>query len=285
MIQNDENIYKFDEYYQNLRATYIRLYNSLLSKFDNDTIHDLRVCTRRLLAFINFYLTYCSSPYSDMLIKNLKFYFKKLSRLRDIQIILENNKIRASKNKKWEKFLSAISKKEQKLFKKLKTFFSNDNLSEMQGLLFFFGQDLKKSLKKNEINLNKLIQSINKQFDIVIDRFNKINIENLPTIHKFRIEFKKFRYLYEIFLYVTNANLTPSKELGKFQTMLGEIQDSDVLAREIAKFIGKTRKFDYARDILFDALDERTKFVARFIQKKDEVFKFWDKDKFSNSHT
>lgn len=81
--------------YELLTDTYISLYNNALKKFKNETIHDLRVCSRRIITLVEFALTKINSVYGENLIKILKFYFKKLSKLRDIQILQENNKEKA----------------------------------------------------------------------------------------------------------------------------------------------------------------------------------------------
>ncbi len=262
--------------YELLTDTYISLYNNALKKFKSDTIHDLRVCSRRIITLVEFALSKINSAYGENLVKILKFHFNKLSKLRDIQILIENHKAKAINSEYWLLFINYLIKKEKKIIKKLQPLFSQDNLVEIEGLFFFFELELRNALKNGIISDEDFIIALDKKYKQAIDSFDKIEIEKIDTIHKFRIKFKKFRYLYEFLQQIDTENSISSKELGKYQTLLGDIQDSEILNKSILVFVRKSGKCNLASKLLSDATGIKTAAVLKFIEKKDEVYKFWE---------
>ncbi|HOM04146.1 MAG TPA: CHAD domain-containing protein [Candidatus Kapabacteria bacterium] len=261
--------------YELLTDTYISLYNNALKKFKNETIHDLRVCSRRIITLVEFALTKINSVYGENLIKILKFYFKKLSKLRDIQILQENNKEKAINSKNWLAFINYLVKQEKKTIKKLQSLFSQEKLTEIEGLFFFFELEMRKALNNGAIKAKDLVEAINEKYKQVMIKYNQIEISDIETIHKFRIKFKKFRYLYEFLQQIDAENSISSKELGKYQTLLGDIQDSEILNRSILVYLKKTGKYNQASELLSDAAGIKTAAVLKFIEKKNEIYKFW----------
>lgn len=261
--------------YKLLTDTYVGLYNSALKKFKNDTIHDLRVCSRRIITLVNFILSKFNSIYGLNLVKTLKFYFKNLAKLRDIQILIENHKAKAIKDEYWLMFINYLYEKEKKTIKKLHPLFTQENLTEIEGLFFFFGLELRNALKNEIISAEDLIGAIDEKYKQAMNKFKNIDIAKIETIHKFRIHFKKFRYLYEFLQLISTENNITSKELGKYQTLLGDIQDSEILNNCILLYLKKRGKYDQASKLLSDAAGIKTAAVLKFIEKKDEIYKFW----------
>lgn len=267
---------KFLESYNNLSDNYLQLYNLLLNKKKTNAIHDIRVCSRRLITLLNFYLTKGSSLYAQNLSKILKFYFKNLSKLRDVQILIENNQTKSIQSKEWNSFIKFLLSREKELKRKVDNLFSENSRAEIEGLMFFFKQELVNTLNKGELTLFDLVEMINKQFEKSVQFLQNINIEKIETIHKFRIEFKKFRYLYELLYPIYPEKLMESKELGKYQTLLGNIQDSEVLLNYIAKYIRKSNGSVYFKELLIEANQMKTKHIILFFERKDDLFKFWN---------
>ncbi|MEJ5244853.1 MAG: CHAD domain-containing protein [Bacteroidota bacterium] len=262
--------------YELLTDTYISLYNSALKKFKNDTIHDLRVCSRRIITLVEFILSKVNSTYGLNLVKILKFYFKKLSKLRDIQILIENHKAKAISNEYWLLFINYLNKKERRIIKKLQPLFTQGNLTEIEGLFFFFELELRNAIKNRIISAEDLIGAIDEKYKQAMNKFKNIDIAKIETIHKFRIKFKKFRYLYEFLQQIVTENIITSKELGKYQTLLGDIQDSEILNNCILVYLKKSEKYDQASKLLSDAAGIKTAAVLKFIEKKDDVYNFWE---------
>lgn len=76
-----------------------------------------------------------------------------------------------------------------------------------------------------------------------------------------------------------------SKELGKYQTLLGNIQDSEVLLNYIMNYIQKQKGKGNFKELLIEANQQKTKHIILFFEKKDELFKFWDKTLFLDTNT
>ena len=108
-LDNTIFVEKMLESYKNLTSNYLQLYSALLEKKKTNTIHDIRVCSRRLITLLNFYLSQCNSYYANNLNKILKFYFRNLSKLRDVQIQIENNQTKSIQSAEWKCFLDYLS--------------------------------------------------------------------------------------------------------------------------------------------------------------------------------
>lgn len=166
-------------------------------------------------------------------------------------------------------------KQETKTIKKLQSLFSQEKLTEIEGLFFFFELEMRKALNNGAIKAKDLVEAINEKYKQVMIKYNQIEISDIETIHKFRIKFKKFRYLYEFLQQIDAENSISSKELGKYQTLLGDIQDSEILNRSILVYLKKTGKYNQASELLSDAAGIKTAAVLKFIEKKNEIYKFW----------
>jgi|YNPMSStandDraft_1061717.scaffolds.fasta_scaffold00016_65 CHAD domain-containing protein len=284
-LDNTIFVEKMLESYKNLTSNYLQLYSALLEKKKTNTIHDIRVCSRRLITLLNFYLSQCNSYYANNLNKILKFYFRNLSKLRDVQIQIENNQTKSIQSAEWKCFLDYLSSKEKKLKQKINELFTENSRLEIEGLMFFFKDDLKNSINNGEITINDLVSRINQQFKKCILFLQNINIDHAVTIHNFRIEFKKFRYLYELLYPFYHRVMLESKELGKYQTLLGNIQDSEVLLNYIMNYIQKQKGKGNFKELLIEANQQKTKHIILFFEKKDELFKFWDKTLFLDTNT
>jgi CHAD domain-containing protein len=114
-------------------------------------------------------------------------------------------------------------------------------------------------------------------FEQVVQLRERINPRDAATIHRTRIAFKKYRYMIELLEPVLPwAKPTQSLAMNEYQTMMGAIQDAEVMMATL-KAMAKTKKF---RGISFDRVEEFLKerhgrLVENYLERANDLFSFW----------
>lgn len=275
MIASDKNI---DEsyliYFEKAQKVYLDLYRKVILKFAEEDIHDLRVSIRRLLSIVDFYMDSYDSTYADKTRKHIKSQFKKLSELRDIQVLIDKAKKYRKAYPNIKLFIEHLAKKEKKLARKVKATLDEQQLADSEGLFFFLGKEM--FLNNALLKTSNLIELIDKRFAEVELRVDEIDNEDSETIHETRIAFKKFRYMYELLQPRFPKELRPTKELGQYQTKMGDIQDIEVFIDELGSFIEKSSAFQDMKKLLYKLASQRLDLIDEFCNSKDKYREFWD---------
>jgi CHAD domain-containing protein len=105
----------------------------------------------------------------------------------------------------------------------------------------------------------------------------RINPRDPWTIHRTRVAFKRFRYMVEALAErlpgVTGERLAAMRH---YQTMMGEIQDAEVLLRTLDKFLRKKEiKPEAARRFRAELLRRRQRLIRIYLKAADQLLEFW----------
>ena len=86
-----------------------------------------------------------------------------------------------------------------------------------------------------------LLRSVDRAFSRTRQLRARIDPRDTRTIHRTRVAFKKFRYMVEALAEYLPGGDRPSAwpAMRHYQTMMGEIQDAEVLLRTLDKFLRK----------------------------------------------
>ncbi|MCX7880217.1 MAG: CHAD domain-containing protein [Ignavibacteria bacterium] len=275
-METEVNIIKvFEERFKTLKELFGNLFLEVQKSFDDDAIHDLRVTTRRLLAFIDFLNELCGqSNYPDLRL-SLRRFAKRFNKMRDIQVQIGYFINFVKKFPKTLDFLVELKKREKKQIKNLKKYIETSTLDEFSGLFFFYWSEIKNSNCFKNLSSLSLAETAEKTFDELNFAKGNIILGNYATYHKTRIALKKFRYTIEILEKIWGIEKTRIKELQQIQNNLGEIQDYSVMLTEIDKICSK-RKYDMSN--FFDFVE----FIKQKREEKEkefwncgEIFDFW----------
>lgn len=257
-----------------LESLFRKNFDKVEESFDEDAIHDLRVCCRRIIAFHNFLSRLELLTTDTNLVTQLKHLLKSLNKIRDFQVqkyyVIEN----ISKFPILLDFLVFLKKKEEKQINKLRQNFKGNLYRGLFGLIFFYRISIKNKLNPISLSLetiNEISKNVLKQ---VLDERSKIEPKNYSTYHRTRIAVKKFRYTMEIVQPIYGFQQEELKNLQKVQTILGNIQDYSVLLNLLISFIEKssvpTEKYDRFLDFV-------NKKLAQLEQdfNADTILDFW----------
>ncbi len=258
-------------------GNYIIKFNECNDKFCEIAVHDIRVRIRRFLTLLSLVRFITNLSVTSEISMLLKDQFKTFNPLRDVQVqILKVQQIVYNQPVLYGYYHHLINC-EEGYIPLLK-----QGLMEFD-ILFFekLVNDLKSGLDKfyNENNPDIIRpQDIACQrYTAVINRFNLSQRENVRSIHKTRLSFKKFRYIMEIIQPITNMSPEEFMDLGNFQTFLGDIQDLTVFSNKIKIFAQIQKKVSEImfEPIVNELLSEREKKIDEFYSNFDKFYGFW----------
>ena len=108
-------------------------------------------------------------------------------------------------------------------------------------------------------------------------RWTQIRPQDAQTIHRTRVAFKKFRYMVEAlgdFLpWLTDNHLAGMRH---YQSMMGEIQDAEVLLRTLDKFLRKQETMpEAAGQFREELLRRRQRLIRVYLGAAEQLLEFW----------
>jgi CHAD domain-containing protein len=122
-----------------------------------------------------------------------------------------------------------------------------------------------------------LFRTVNSAFDRVSRLRGKIDPRDTRTIHRTRIAFKKFRYMVELLgnelISLEDKRLD---EMQHYQTMMGDVQDAEVLLRSLDKFIGRNQSHAASLLKFREELVRRRAWLIRvYLDAAGQLKDFW----------
>jgi CHAD domain-containing protein len=144
-----------------------------------------------------------------------------------------------------------------------------------------FEKQLKKQARDSAANL--LLRSVNKAFSRTMRFKRRIRTDRPKSIHRTRVAFKRFRYMVELLADHLPADDKMLAEMQHYQTMMGDIQDADVLLQSFDKFVRKKnirsesaiqlreellRKREWLTKVYMDAAGQLRDFWPTYVKRK-----------------
>lgn len=227
-------------------------------------VHRLRVTLRRLIAGLDLAGQISDSTDVRRLREQLKTLLHSLRKLRDLQVqesYLKNRHDQFPELRDLSKYLAQKKHKEKSAAKK--------QLAEINFKKF------KKNIShiKEKLLRHSQTPKAKKKIDRTANRMQAKLFANVTssggTVHQVRIEFKKFRYLSEIF------DRKPRSSMSRIQDLLGEIQDTSVLIETLISFIASSRNsnlYPAETELLRVNLEKRNALARRFHLNKNKLF-------------
>lgn len=137
---------------------------------------------------------------------------------------------------------------------------------------------LEKELKKRKIDMaaNLLIRSISNAHKRTTRLRKKIRAAHPESIHRTRVAFKRFRYMVELLAEDLAADEKMLAEMQHYQTMMGDIQDADVLLQTFDKFVRKKKIRSESASKLREELVRRREWLIRvYLDAAGQLKEFW----------
>ncbi len=242
--------------------------------FDDEAIHDLRVCIRRLLAFVRFIDCFCESETNLILRTRLKKNIKLFNKLRDIQVQIDYLINFIKKFPETLDFLVSLKKQEKKQIKKLRKILITNEF-DLGGDLFFYRLELRNLKCFNSISYDRVFELAKATYVETESAISNIIENDFSTYHRTRLAFKRFRYTIETvqnILLISNERL---KELQNIQTILGEIQDYTVMLGMFSEFLKKEGKELLQFQNFVEFIQQKRKLIVEDFWNKLNFIEFW----------
>jgi CHAD domain-containing protein len=228
-----------DQRWKNYRAELKRC----RTEFSNEAVHDLRVSARRILAFIQLLNTISPRPRLQKLNRAFKEQLDEFDELRDTQVILAELSDTLQELPQLQEFHNYLQEIEKGLLKTLRKKLKVIDLFDVSKRIRRMRESLKAE-SDSQLTL-PVLQAVDDAFLATKQRQNWITPAAATTIHRVRIAFKTFRYMVEIVHPLLN-DFTPEnlKRMHDYQSLMGEIQDVEVIMQALAEAPAHLSTFD-----------------------------------------
>ncbi len=248
-------------------------------EFSEAAVHDTRVETRRLLSLTKLLGPFLPAGRLRKVERALKHHLDTFDDLRDAHVqLLAVEKFRRTFPGA-RSFYNHLLKREDRLARKARKDIKGIRTRRLGKLIAACGEEIARQGKQPAARKanGRLLGAVDGAFARVRDLRARIDPEDVATIHRTRVAFKKFRYMIEILadhLAGTDGKLLAT--LHRYQTRMGVIQDVEVLAGSFDKYAEK-KKLD-AEDVgrfRAELLRRRQRLVGAYLKAADQVFEFW----------
>lgn len=236
-------------------------------QFSEEAVHDLRVAMRRLLALMDFLAFFAPSPALRKARRDIKSHLDAFDSLRDTQVMLLETSKRLAELPAIELFHRHLQKQEKRLLRQAQ--------KDIANIKDTYVKALRGALKAVVRSEEDIFAHVDEAYQTVLHRLALIDPSNTATIHRVRIAFKRFRYSVEVVrpLLPTMPDETLER-LHDYQTLMGEIQDMEVMLQAIDAFAARAPQcaLDEVKRY-YQAVHEQR--VQRYLQQMNEVYSFW----------
>ena len=249
--------------------------------FSEDSVHDVRVATRRLISTLMMIELVLPDARVRRLRRRLKRLFDALSPLRDTQVQILTLEKKALQYPELETLLTVLRVRERNLMDaaarsimKIETHTLSRTVSALKRIL----RDHFAHRMMQQSGMNALFGAAAGKFISAATLKEHVIATRPPTIHLARVGFKKLRYTLEALLPLLPAlRKQQLKAMDAYQTRMGNIQDAEVLSRVLRRFMQKRplasrRKLGAFRREL---LAQKRELIAGYVQSADDIYGFW----------
>lgn len=242
-------------------------------EFSEEAVHDLRVATRRLLAVFDLLRSLQNHKRIQKVRRVLKDQLDELDDLRDVQVLLADVSEFVRDMPELSPFEQNLAKEEKRFLRRAHKLVKSDDL---KGLSKRIGKTREVLEGFSDETLGeRILASADEAYSRVRQSYEAMDTENMASIHKLRIAFKKFRYLVEIaHPLLSNFPQENFERMHHYQSRMGDVQDMEVAGQYVAEFFESASSADFEAVSNHYASRLRAA-VSNFVEDKGEVQTFW----------
>lgn len=247
--------------------------------FSPSAVHESRVETRRLLSIIELLQPFIPAGRVRRTQAALKRHRDTFDDLRDTHV----QKLTVAEMRRdfpaARAFDRYLEDREARFIRQTRKAIKRIKPKRLQKLISACRQDAKKwrGIRLSDLANRMLLAGIDRAFNQTRRLKEKIDPNDTDTIHYTRVAFKKFRYMVE-----TLATRLPQADerllaaMHHYQTMMGDIQDAEVLLRTLDKFLlKKPANQPDARRFRAECLRRRRWLIRVFLDAAGQLGDFW----------
>ncbi|HMB21351.1 MAG: CHAD domain-containing protein [Chloroflexota bacterium] len=213
--------------------------------FSNEAVHDLRAAARRMLAVVWLLNSISPRPRLQKLSRAFKDQLDEFDGLRDTQVVLAEISETIQELPQLQIFENYLWSVEKRLLKTLRKKLKVIDLFDVSKRIRRLRESLKVETSSNNDLALQILQTVDEAFFAAKQRQQWINPAQANTIHRVRVAFKSFRYMVEI-VHPLLPDFPPEnlKRMHDYQSLMGEIQDVEVIMQVFAETPVRVVSFD-----------------------------------------
>jgi len=249
-------------------------------EFSESAVHALRVQSRRLLSTIELLEHFLPADDLERIRHAFKCNLDIFDDLRDTQVqLLTIRKMRRTFPAA-RSFHAWLEKVEETAIRRARRDIRKITGARARKLISTARKDVKRHGKKSSSAAisRLLLAAVHRAHAKTIFLRNLIHPREPETIHRTRVAFKKFRYMYEILArHAPSLNKGIIPEMQHYQMMMGDIQDSVLLVAALDKFLPENQTGAEAASRLRDELLRRQHWLTRVYMARANQFRHFGK--------
>jgi len=247
-------------------------------KFSEKAVHNSRVTARRLSATIELLESFLPPEIIKKGSCLIKEHLNIFDDLRDAQVQLVAVTSLQGTFPAARTFCEWLRRRESRFSKRTRTCVKRSKTKPLAKLIAAaedaFEKELKKQSRDNATKL--LVRSVNKAFTRTVRLKQRIQTAHPKTIHCTRVAFKRFRYMVELLAEHLSADEKMLAEMQHYQTMMGDIQDAEVLLQSFDKFVRKKNiRSESAIQLREELLRRRQWLIKVYMDAAGQLRDFW----------
>jgi CHAD domain-containing protein len=261
--------------------TYRRELKRCQKHYSEEAVHDLRVATRRLISVLDIVLGLRVDAGLRQARRRLKRHLEMCSPLRDVQVQLSTVAKLSPAFPELQGVAEALAKRERKLVRRVNKEVKAVKTGKLRKVLATTVAEVNALLATPAMQREKrasAIGAVDNAFQTVVERRHAIDPNDMTTIHRTRVAFKKFRYMVEALRPLLHG-VTPKqlKAMNAFQDSMGAIQDIEVLLGTLHAFAQKNAETseEMLERVFHELARQRTALVDSFLPSADALLTFW----------
>lgn len=208
-----------------------------------EPVRSLRVSGRRLAQMLQLMQALNGQPSLKGALRLLKNQLKALDGLRDTQVVLQEIQEMDAQIPSLQKFRACLLQAQSRMARKVRKGLKDFDPAGVQTPIVRWILSLDPVLTRQFPAA--ILAEMDGYFQLARRRFDSLEPADPATIHKFRIAFRKFRYLLEGMEGLMPA-LPPKLPAGLqyYQGLMGAVQDLHILIRSLAEFAAADLAFN-----------------------------------------
>ena len=247
-------------------------------KFSETAVHDLRVEIRRLLALVEMIGIFVPARRRKKAARLLKAQFDVFDDLRDTQAQALRVRAMARRQAGARRYQDHLCRHERRGIRKAAKAIGEFHLARARKLVEDFRAELRSRRKQGLENEDwaRLWQSVRGAYAKTAVFNQAISRADTRTIHRTRIAFKKYRYMIEALApLLRGASPTRLRALHAHQTLMGDVQDLEVLITGVDNFLRKGKPGSgEVRSFMAGLEGRRQTAIASFLKAADRLSTF-----------
>jgi len=248
-------------------------------EFSEEAVHELRVEIRRLLSSVELLEGFASKHRLKKAAQLFKAQLDLLDKLRDIQVQLAGLGGLAPRGAAARAFRQHLLRQEHDRIQTTRREVKKVKPGRVGRLIERFREEIRarrgRGLESRDLAF--LLRRITRAFARVARLRNRVDLADTATIHQTRIAFKRFRYMVEalapLLPAITSRQL---KALHDYQTMMGNIQDTEVLRASLDEFLRAEEIESRSGGAFREAAEARRgRLLKTYAAGADQLDTFW----------